>query len=118
MRNARRRQDEEGPHDQHHPGRTLSRALGSSLGKIVLAPMEGLADDVLRAVLTQAGGYDWCVTEFVRVTSTLLPHSLYTRTQPGTEEAVRAPPAARRCASSCSAPIPRCWPPTPPTSRC
>jgi tRNA-dihydrouridine synthase C len=56
--------------------------LGSSLGKIVLAPMEGLADDVLRAVLTQAGGYDWCVTEFVRVTTTLLPHSLYTRTSP------------------------------------
>jgi tRNA-dihydrouridine synthase C len=56
--------------------------LGSALGRIVLAPMEGLADDVLRAVLTQAGGYDWCVTEFVRVTTTLLPHSLYTRTSP------------------------------------
>jgi tRNA-dihydrouridine synthase C len=56
--------------------------LGSALGKIVLAPMEGLADDVLRAVLTPAGGYDWCVTEFVRVTSTLLPHSLYTRLSP------------------------------------
>jgi tRNA-dihydrouridine synthase C len=56
--------------------------VGSALGKIVLAPMEGLADDVLRAVLTSAGGYDWCVTEFVRVTSTLLPHSLYTRLSP------------------------------------
>lgn len=56
--------------------------MGSALGKIVLAPMEGLADDVLRAVLTSAGGYDWCVTEFVRVTSTLLPHSLYTRMSP------------------------------------
>jgi len=58
--------------------RTMSRALG----KLVLAPMEGLADDVLRAVLTSAGGYDWCVTEFVRVSSTLLPHSLYTRLSP------------------------------------
>jgi tRNA-dihydrouridine synthase C len=56
--------------------------LGNALGKLVLAPMEGLADDVLRAVLTSAGGYDWCVTEFVRVSTTLLPHSLYTRLSP------------------------------------
>ncbi|MDK9705268.1 MAG: tRNA-dihydrouridine synthase [Sulfuritalea sp.] len=52
------------------------------MSRIILAPMEGLADDVLRAVLTSAGGYDWCVTEFVRVTTTLLPHSLYTRLSP------------------------------------
>jgi len=44
--------------------------------------MEGLADDVLRGVLTSAGGYDWCVTEFVRVTTTLLPHSCFTRLSP------------------------------------
>jgi tRNA-dihydrouridine synthase C len=50
--------------------------------KLILAPMEGLADDVLRAVLTSAGGYDWCVTEFVRVTTTLLPHSCFTRLSP------------------------------------
>ena len=57
-------------------------AMSRALGKIVLAPMEGLADDVLRAVLTSAGGYDWCVTEFVRVTTTLLPHSCFTRLSP------------------------------------
>ncbi|MBI3094996.1 MAG: tRNA-dihydrouridine synthase [Rhodocyclales bacterium] len=56
--------------------------MSRALGKIVLAPMEGLADDVLRAVLTAAGGYDWCVTEFVRVTTTVLPHSCYTRLSP------------------------------------
>ncbi len=50
--------------------------------KLVLAPMEGLADDVLRGVLTGAGGYDWCVTEFVRVTDTVLPHRCYTRLSP------------------------------------
>lgn len=49
---------------------------------LVLAPMEGLADDVLRAVLTRAGGYDWCVTEFVRVTDAVLPHRVYTRLSP------------------------------------
>jgi tRNA-dihydrouridine synthase C len=52
------------------------------MSRIVLAPMEGLADDVLRAVLTSAGGYDWCVTEFVRVTTTVLPHSCFTRLSP------------------------------------
>jgi tRNA-dihydrouridine synthase C len=44
--------------------------------------MEGLADDILRDVLTGAGGYDWCVTEFVRVSSTVLPHSAFTRVSP------------------------------------
>jgi tRNA-dihydrouridine synthase C len=44
--------------------------------------MEGLADDILRDVLTQAGGYDWCVTEFVRVSATVLPHSAFERISP------------------------------------
>ncbi len=50
--------------------------------KLVLAPMEGLADDVLRGVLTRAARYDWCVTEFVRVTDAVLPHRCYTRLSP------------------------------------
>ena len=37
------------------------------MGKLLLAPMEGLADAVLRDVLTRLGGYDGAVTEFVRV---------------------------------------------------
>jgi len=52
------------------------------LSRIFLAPMEGLADDVLRDVLTRTGGYDCCVTEFIRVTTTLLPHSTFTRVCP------------------------------------
>jgi tRNA-dihydrouridine synthase C len=44
--------------------------------------MEGLADDVLRDVLTSTGAYDWCVTEFVRVTGTVLPHSSHLRLSP------------------------------------
>lgn len=51
-------------------------------GRIVLAPMEGLADYTLRDILTRAGGYDWCVTEFVRVSSTVLPHSAFIRISP------------------------------------
>ncbi|MCX7174581.1 MAG: tRNA-dihydrouridine synthase family protein [Proteobacteria bacterium] len=52
------------------------------MDRLILAPMEGLADDVLRDVLTRASVYDWCVTEFVRVTNTLLPHACYTRVCP------------------------------------
>ncbi len=50
--------------------------------------MEGLADNVLRDVLTRARGetgttpYDWCVTEFIRVTTTVLPHTSFSRVCP------------------------------------
>ena len=53
-----------------------------TLPRLILAPMEGLADDILRDVLTRTQAYAWCVTEFVRVTGTLLPHSLYRRMSP------------------------------------
>lgn len=52
------------------------------MSRLILAPMEGLADAVLRGVLTRAGRYDWCVTEFVRVTGTLLPPKSFTRVCP------------------------------------
>lgn len=50
--------------------------------KIVLAPMEGLVDDVMRDVLTRVGGIDLCVTEFVRVTNALLPVRTFERLAP------------------------------------
>lgn len=50
--------------------------------RLILAPMEGLADAILRDVLTRIGGYDWCVTEFVRVTDTVLPEKTFTRISP------------------------------------
>ncbi|WP_137937189.1 tRNA-dihydrouridine synthase [Chitinivorax sp. B] len=50
--------------------------------RIVLAPMEGLVDDVMRDVLTQVGGVDWCVTEFIRITDSLLPPKVYYRLAP------------------------------------
>lgn len=50
--------------------------------KIVLAPMEGLADPIMRDVLTRVGGIDECVTEFVRVTSALLPARTFYRLSP------------------------------------
>ncbi|MSR13398.1 MAG: dihydrouridine synthase [Gammaproteobacteria bacterium] len=44
--------------------------------------MEGMLDSRLREVLTSVAQYDWCVTEFVRVTDTLLPHRSYRRVAP------------------------------------
>ena len=35
--------------------------------------MEGLTDPLMRQLLTQYGAFDWCVSEFIRVTSQLLP---------------------------------------------
>lgn len=52
------------------------------MSKLLLAPMEGLADDVLRTVLTRIGGYDQAVTEFVRVSGSLLPNRTFTRISP------------------------------------
>ena len=40
---------------------------------ILLAPMEGLLDFVLRDILTRVGGIDRCVSEFIRITDQLLP---------------------------------------------
>lgn len=57
--------------------------------KIILAPMEGLTDVYMRDVLTRIAGqnnFDWCVTEFIRVTNHLLPaHTFYHRTYALTE---------------------------------
>lgn len=52
------------------------------MSRLILAPMEGLADDILRGVLTRAGRYDWAVTEFVRVSGTVLPRRSFTRVSP------------------------------------
>jgi tRNA-dihydrouridine synthase C len=52
------------------------------MSRIILAPMEGLADDLLRGVLTAIGGYDWGICEFVRVSNTLLPAKTYERICP------------------------------------
>ena len=45
--------------------------------KLILAPMEGLTDPIMRDVLTHVGSFDWCVTEFIRVTNSVLPDHVY-----------------------------------------
>ena len=49
---------------------------------LLLAPMEGLLDATLRDVLTRTGGVDRCVSEFIRITNTLLPERAFTRVVP------------------------------------
>ena len=49
---------------------------------ILLAPMEGLLDFVLRDILTRVGGIDRCVSEFIRVSNTLLPDRVFIRVVP------------------------------------
>ncbi|ASP39449.1 tRNA dihydrouridine(16) synthase DusC [Bacterioplanes sanyensis] len=46
---------------------------------IALAPMEGLMDFNLRAILTAQGGIDHCVTEFIRITDQRLPERVFKR---------------------------------------
>ena len=57
--------------------------------RILLAPMEGMLDPRLRAVLTHAAAYDWCVTEFVRVSQDVLPARVFLRLAPELKTASR-----------------------------
>lgn len=49
---------------------------------VLLAPMEGLLDFVLRDILTRVGGIDRCVSEFIRITDQLLPERVFYRIVP------------------------------------
>lgn len=47
--------------------------------KIILAPMEGVVDHLMRDMLTRIGGYDLCITEFIRIVDQKLPVRVFTR---------------------------------------
>ncbi|MDP5133794.1 MAG: tRNA-dihydrouridine synthase [Paraglaciecola sp.] len=49
---------------------------------ITLAPMEGVVDSLMRDMLTRIGGFDLCVTEFIRIVDQLLPKRVFYRTCP------------------------------------
>ncbi|MGR6873407.1 tRNA dihydrouridine synthase [Pseudomonas sp. HK3] len=50
--------------------------------KLALAPMEGLVDVHMRTLLTRNNAFDYCVTEFLRITNQLLPERVFTRLCP------------------------------------
>ena len=58
---------------------------------LLLAPMEGLLDCTLRDVLTRVGGIDRCVSEFIRVSGTLLPNRTFLRVVPELHNGGRTP---------------------------
>jgi len=43
----------------------------TTMPKLILAPMQGLTDAPMRDLLTRIGGYDECVSEFVRIPNDL-----------------------------------------------
>lgn len=50
--------------------------------QVVLGPMEGVLDHLMRELLTEINDYDLCVTEFVRVVDQCLPDHVFHRLCP------------------------------------
>ncbi|NMH58889.1 tRNA dihydrouridine(16) synthase DusC [Alteromonas ponticola] len=59
--------------------------------KIMLAPMEGVVDHLMRDMLTRVGGFDLCVTEFIRVVDQKLPKRTFIRLCPELENDAKTP---------------------------
>jgi tRNA-dihydrouridine synthase C len=55
--------------------------------RVYLAPMEGVVDHLMRDMLSHIGGFDLCVTEFIRVVDQLLPARTYKRLCPELDNA-------------------------------
>ena len=64
------------------------------MARILLAPMEGMVDAQMRDVLTRASHYDWCVTEFARISASVPPAPQVPEQAPAAAPAVTAPAAA------------------------
>lgn len=60
-------------------------------GRILLAPMEGVMDATLRDMITRQGGFDLCITEFLRVVDELLPERVFYRLCPELRSGARTP---------------------------
>ncbi|MEM1143954.1 MAG: tRNA-dihydrouridine synthase [Pseudomonadota bacterium] len=56
--------------------------MPSTYPQIILAPMEGVIDHTMRALLARLGGVDRCVTEFLRVSQELQPARVFYRICP------------------------------------
>jgi tRNA-dihydrouridine synthase C len=58
---------------------------------LVLAPMEGVTDAVMRAFMTERGGFTFCVSEFLRISQTVLPPKVYFEHVPEYSSSCRTP---------------------------
>ncbi|WP_446896588.1 tRNA dihydrouridine(16) synthase DusC [Citrobacter freundii] len=59
--------------------------------RVLLAPMEGVLDSLVRELLTEVNDYDLCITEFVRVVDQLLPAKVFYRLCPELHNNSRTP---------------------------
>lgn len=59
--------------------------------RVLLAPMEGVLDPLVRQLLTGVNDYDLCITEFIRVVDQLLPAKVFTRLCPELNNHSRTP---------------------------
>ncbi|MDO5059158.1 MAG: tRNA-dihydrouridine synthase [Neisseria sp.] len=59
--------------------------------RLVLAPMQGLTDAPMRDLLTRIGGFDECVSEFVRITHTVHSRGTWLKYAPEIAEGNRTP---------------------------
>lgn len=50
--------------------------------RVLLAPMEGVLDSLVRELLTEVNDYDHCITEFLRIVDQLLPEKSFYRLCP------------------------------------
>lgn len=50
--------------------------------RVILAPMQGVLDPLVRQLLTDINDYDLCISEFVRVVDQLLPKKVFYRLAP------------------------------------
>jgi tRNA-dihydrouridine synthase C len=49
---------------------------------LILAPMEGVTDAPMREFITRSGQFDWCVSEFIRVSQLPLPSKVFSKHVP------------------------------------
>ncbi|KQN56953.1 tRNA dihydrouridine(16) synthase DusC [Erwinia sp. E602] len=63
--------------------------------RVLLAPMEGVLDSLVRELLTDVNDYDLCITEFLRVVDSLLPEKSFYRLCPELHYASRTPSGTR-----------------------
>jgi tRNA-dihydrouridine synthase C len=63
--------------------------ISKGVPALVLAPMDGVTDSVMRELLTRRMPFTYCVTEFVRVSNLLPPEHVFLRSAPELRSASR-----------------------------
>ncbi|EOI5718537.1 tRNA dihydrouridine(16) synthase DusC [Cronobacter dublinensis] len=63
--------------------------------RVLLAPMEGVLDSLVRELLTEVNDYDLCITEFLRVVDSLLPVKSFYKLCPELYHESRTPSGTR-----------------------